>query len=124
MKLMQKQLNEQPKKPSKLNSKVSAGAEAIILTMLAKDASDRYSSWQDLFNHIEQVKTGEMAGTAVPVDESYVDPSTAPTETRLPDNQAAIEAEAERLKPKNSQLPLFIGIGVVILIIVLVVALK
>ena len=120
MKLMQKQLNENPTPPSKLNPAISAGTEAIILTMLAKDTSARFATWQDFFNNVKQVLTGE---TTVDASTNITqDISTAPTETRMPDNRAAIEAEATQLNKKDNKL-IFIIAGVVILVIILAIIL-
>ena len=116
MKLMQKQLNENPTAPSKVNPKLSSGAEVIILTMLAKDASDRFTTWQDFFNNVNQVLVGES--TVNSSTKEAQDISTAPTETRIPDNRAAIEAEAAQLNNKDTKL-IFIIAGVVILLIIL-----
>ena len=62
--VMAKQIAEEPEDPRKLNPKISRGAAALVISMMAKDRDDRPEAPSDLEEEIRRIQKGRMPSKA------------------------------------------------------------
>ena len=64
--ILTKHITETLPSPSSLNPDISIGCCSLIETMMAKNKSDRYSSWDLCISDIDRVAAGNMPATPTP----------------------------------------------------------
>lgn len=74
--ILTKHITEPLPSPKSINPDISAGCTSLIEIMMAKNKSDRYSSWDLCISDIDRVAGGQLPSTPTP------DTTTAFTETR------------------------------------------
>ncbi len=86
--------------PADLASGVTQGAVQVIARMMARDANDRYQSYEDLLSDIEAVLKGEQPSSAsIPLASQSIAPSEDGEDLDQTELAATIQASAAVLSP-------------------------
>jgi serine/threonine-protein kinase len=111
-----RQVTEQPEPPSRRNPQVSAALEAVVLTALAKQPTDRYQTATAMAQDLERV-TDDRAAGSVPQLPGPAGPPTERLPSVVPSGSPTVVLPqlGTARRPGRAAWALVVGLGIVVL---------